>query len=140
MVDREDYIRDTFVQQYTAYFLFLGLYAHAHTTRRALVHSTGQLHLDRAPFVKEPQLWRIHATFSSIHGLHASVCAIHGMSGQSMDCSTKHGSTLCAVPSMDCPNPCFAPNMYTTHVTMFWLLLPTVGFFCVLVQELYSGT
>ena len=24
----------------------------------------------------------------------------------------KHGSTLCAVPSMDCSNPCFVPNIY----------------------------
>ena len=25
----------------------------------------------------------------------------------------KHGSTLCAVTSVGCPNPCFAPNRYT---------------------------
>ena len=26
---------------------------------------------------------------------------------------TKHGSMLCAVTSVDFPNPCFAPNIYT---------------------------
>ena len=33
------------------------------------------------------------------------VCAIHGLSRQSMDCCAKHGSILWAAQSMDCTDP-----------------------------------
>ena len=42
----------------------------------------------------------------------SSVWAVCGLSWQCMDCCSKHGSMLWAAQSVDCPDPCFEPNIY----------------------------
>ena len=48
--------------------------------------------------------WLTHGSLTNLY------CAVHELSGQSMDHRRKHESMLPAAQSMDCANPCFAPN------------------------------
>ena len=57
----------------------------------------------------------IYALRRAIPGLSGSMLcarAIPGLRGQSMVCTTNHGSRVCAGQSRDCANPRFARNIY----------------------------